>query len=414
MNDKPSNNAALARGIPSYSTQQLCSGDPLSNLIHKLCHEIDNPLTAIISIAAVIQRADFQADSTAHEKLKSYAAAISKEAWRVSGLAEKLLLITSTRKDLSSPCDAARVLRSVLAKLLDAEEFCDIDVSLNIPDDAVIIEMSQEHLTVLFRELVLNSFAAQSKLTGNQHSFPAVHISLQCTTDRLMFCIRNALINQIPIPLDTCFEPFVCHPRDAHSLGLGLTVVWGIVERQGGTIQLEQTIDGNSCAFIVKVELPRLQSTQLRHPVTEPSLQAEQIQQKSHRHLSVLIIEDEELVASALGKILELSFQRTGGASCTILSGPDALEQLQRGASYDAVLCDLNLKGLSGRNIFDYVRSSRSDLKEHFAFLTGDSLSSETSVYLNSTGCPYLFKPFEPAHVIALVRELTASKTCGS
>src|SRR5262245_24972844 len=74
----------------------------LSHLIHKLGHEIGNPLTSIISLGTILERFSISApgrgETLPPEKIASYASSIIDEAWRISSLTEKLVLTLSNRR----------------------------------------------------------------------------------------------------------------------------------------------------------------------------------------------------------------------------------------------------------------------------------------------------------------------------
>lgn len=407
-----SSSAAPVTGGPDFSTAQLCAGDSLSNLIHKLCHEVDNPLTAIISLATVIQRADWAADQSLVEKLPSYAHAIGKEAWRVSNLMERLLLIASTRRESGSTAKVTDVLFEALAHVRDNDEFEKIAIDVDVPEGSAEIAIGEEQLLLLFTELLSNAHEAvtrELKDRSEADSVTPLSLKLEQRDGTVSFRITSVTSKRTGPHLSQFFEPFVSGEPSSKNAGLGLTVSWAIVERAGGKIWLEERgVDGRF-EFSANVLLPlHAGQSASADPQFTSAQEREAVYQEE---ASILIVEDEPMVASAMSKILELSLKDRVEVAAEIVGGPEALERLKSGESFDVVLCDLNLKNMSGRHIYDAVRKVSPEQAERFAFLTGDSLTPETSTYLKSSGRPFLFKPFEPKQLVELVLSILAKRS---
>jgi CheY-like chemotaxis protein len=84
-------------------------------------------------------------------------------------------------------------------------------------------------------------------------------------------------------------------------------------------------------------------------------------------------------------------------------SAEDALAHLAA-HSYDVVLCDFNLPGLNGEQLFDRLRSQSHSSPPRFVFMTGDMLEPALVSSFNENGAHVLQKPF---HIAALANLLT-------
>ncbi|MFQ5933850.1 MAG: response regulator, partial [Dehalococcoidia bacterium] len=62
--------------------------------------------------------------------------------------------------------------------------------------------------------------------------------------------------------------------------------------------------------------------------------------------------------------------------------------------TYDCVLLDLRMPGLSGIELYRWMRQRESSLTDRVVFITGDTISSETDKFLRQTENPVLSKPF--------------------
>ena len=102
----------------SYSAANLRHGDGLSDLMHKTGHEIDNPLTSIISLAAIIERSEHE-----DERISDFARSISAEAWRISKTIRSIVHILSTRDSNSSQCELTSALKLALKEVTKSRAY---------------------------------------------------------------------------------------------------------------------------------------------------------------------------------------------------------------------------------------------------------------------------------------------------
>ena len=102
----------------------------------------------------------------------------------------------------------------------------------------------------------------------------------------------------------------------------------------------------------------------------------------------VLVVEDEPSLAKALANEL-------GRLHDVILasSAAEALSQLE-GASFDVVLCDLRMPGMSGEALYTRLEQINPDHARRFIFMTGVGFGAEVERFLAAAGRPVLEKPF--------------------
>jgi two-component system NtrC family sensor kinase len=120
-----------------------------------------------------------------------------------------------------------------------------------------------------------------------------------------------------------------------------------------------------------------------------------------------LLVDDEDVIRLALRRF----FQRQGWAVDEAEDGAAALDLLvgPAAATYDVILTDLLMPGMSGREFYARVAEERPELVARVIVSTGDSMSPEALEFLRRTACPVLNKPFELAELRALVARVTGA-----
>ncbi len=75
-------------------------------------------------------------------------------------------------------------------------------------------------------------------------------------------------------------------------------------------------------------------------------------------------------------------------------NGNDALERLES-ENYDVILLDIKLPGMSGIDLYNQLQKKAKSLARRVLFITGDTMSIDTMVFVKSAQTPYLTKPFD-------------------
>jgi CheY-like chemotaxis protein len=196
----------------------------------------------------------------------------------------------------------------------------------------------------------------------------------------------------VPLELrERIFEPFFTTKAPGVGTGLGLPFCQGIIEGHGGSIRLEEQ-PGPGAKFVIElpVEVRPAHAGAPQEPAT-PAVSAGK---------AILIVDDEAGIMSALAYLLG----RDGYVVNTASNGRLALEKLEERV-YDLILCDLRMPELDGPGLYRELEQRAPDLLKRVIFLTGDTLSSETRLFLEKVDMPYLSKPFRAVDVRRVVQQ---------
>lgn len=104
---------------------------------------------------------------------------------------------------------------------------------------------------------------------------------------------------------------------------------------------------------------------------------------------TVLIVEDEEEIASILEDILSMNEANSRIAS----EGSSALTMLEK-ETINFVISDITLPDTDGFELYDLIKSKYPILSDRFLFMSGYSPDAKIEKFLSETGNSYIQKPF--------------------
>jgi CheY-like chemotaxis protein len=136
-----------------------------------------------------------------------------------------------------------------------------------------------------------------------------------------------------------CLEPFYS-TKGKRGTGLGLAMVYGVMERHEGSIELESKL-GEGTTFFLKFPVRKKPSAN-GHEEDGPA---------EIRPMSILCIDDEPLVRELVKEMLERDGHRVEVSDCG-QSGLDEFRQAgERKRPFDVVITDLGMPYLDGRQV---------------------------------------------------------------
>lgn len=222
----------------------------MGELSAMVAHEINNPLSGILSYAKLSSRylAREYIDSQILESVKKNLTFISNETKRCGNIVKNLLLFArKTSGDFKE---------EHVNKIID-DSIQVIDHSIKMKELVLVKELDEQDDAIhcdasgiqqIMVALIINAIEATSR--GGK-----ITVSTDCHTEqdriRIMVADDGKGIPEEVLP--HIFEPFFS--TKVKSTGLGLSVVYGIVEQHSGTINVESKINQGTTFTVV---LPRV------------------------------------------------------------------------------------------------------------------------------------------------------------
>ena len=193
------------------------------------------------------------------------------------------------------------------------------------------------------------------------------------------------------------FEPFFTTKGIGKGTGLGLAVVFGIIQTHNGFIDVESEV-GKGTTF--RIYLP---ATQVAEPISEENEGA--LKEISGGTETLLVIEDEEMLMMSLQMVLV----EKGYKVITALDGLAAVKIYQENKGKIAlVITDLGLPTITGLEVCQRIRKINPN--EHIILATGFLDPEMKSEFLKAGLEHFLYKPYNIGQVLKVVREVLDEK----
>ena len=192
------------------------------------------------------------------------------------------------------------------------------------------------------------------------------------------------------------FEPFFTTKELGKGTGLGLAMVYGIVNQSGGAIAVRSE-PGEGATFTMY--LPRL-SAEARQVPSAPV-----VERPRSGHGAILLVEDQEAVRRLIAHVLLSSgyhvIEAKSGSQALAL--PDSQVR-----SIDLLITDVVMPGISGRELATRLTARREGLR--VLFISGYASNAIVHQGVLDPGVAFLQKPFSPAQIAARVGEILSAK----
>ncbi|MBP9838713.1 MAG: HAMP domain-containing histidine kinase [Proteobacteria bacterium] len=262
---KESKNTISRLGRPQYKASIFNEPEELSTLIHKIGHEIGNPLTAIISYSSIIERFSGQTpggqnpeNNPLSSKLTSYAGSIIDESWKVNQQSERLVMLLSQKPGNTTECPIADILKTAIKKhsLRNKNRPLTHRVEIKSPEDFGQANADPEQFVILLCEFLANSLNAIEFFYGKD-SQEKITVAPINEDNTFGLSVSNSKPSAYPEELSNLLDPYVSEYVEKKHLGLGFCVCHAIASRFNAQIRLVETTENEKITFSQEIIFTR-------------------------------------------------------------------------------------------------------------------------------------------------------------
>ncbi len=344
----------------------------LGELAGGVAHDFNNLLGAILGRVQLLRRKGFDGATMQDLSVIERAAQDGRETVR------RIQEFSRTRRDRQfAPVSIGEVMKDAMEITKtrwksDAERRnIAIQVSLDAPNVPPILGNASE-LREVFTNLVLNAVDAMPQ--GGK-------FFLSCWEDcnKVLAEVRDTGVGMTEDTRRHLFDPFFT-TKGSRGNGLGLSVVYGIVTRHGGRIDVATAL-GTGTTFLL--EFPSV-----RGAVVALGAEGAVMPQTLIRTGRILVIDDEFEIAEVVRDVLT----GDGHTVETALTGSDGV-RLAASTTYDLVFTDLGMPDMTGWEVADRIKAGHPDLP--VVLVTGWGASLDGSEVKRRGISAVVHKPFE-------------------
>jgi PAS domain S-box-containing protein len=360
--------------------------EAVGRLAGGVAHDFNNLLTAITGSLALALR-DVAPDSRAHRWLRE----TDKAAWRAATLTHQLLAFSRQQVIAPRVVDLRAVVQgagSMLARMIGE----DVALRIRVSDEPCLVEIDQGQIEQVLLNLAANARDAMpdgGTLAIEVHRGKRPLGGVRC----VVLSVTDTGLGMSEEVQARIFEPFFTTKAAGSGTGLGLAMVYGAVEQNGGSIEVASA-PGRGSTFRIRLPETRRPRPARNAPEPELPLGSE----------TVLLVEDEAAVRDVTREQLESLGYR-------VIACADAAEALAASARHreplHLLLTDVVMPGMNGRELAARLRLTRPGLRVLFASGYGEDVIARHGVL--EPGVLLLQKPYALPRLAGLVRTALAS-----
>lgn len=306
--------------------------ESLGSLAGGVAHDMNNVLGAILGLASAHVGGQPEG-SPARQAFDT----ILKAAQRGGKMVNGLLSLARQNPAEERELDLNGILREDVL-LLERTTLARVRLELDLAEDLRPVRGDGSALVHAVMNLCLNAVDAmdgQGTLALRTRN---------AGPDRVELRVEDTGCGMPPEVLSKALDPFFTTKDQGKGTGLGLSIVYSTVKAHRGEMAIEST-PGTGTAVILQFPACEPALTTASHAEDPPAPNNQGV-------LKVLLIDDDDLIQSSTGAILEIL-----GHQATIAgSGEEALELLRLGLAPDLVILDMNMPGWGGAGTLPRLR----------------------------------------------------------
>lgn len=330
-------------GYLEQALQKISSEDEAKNeFLAILAHELRNPLAPILSSLELMKLQGVDSPET------PALVEIMDDRVRTMGrLLDDLLDISRiTRKKFTlqkETADLRGIIKHAVDEVMPLIRSYHHTLSVQLPEFPLLVQADPVRLEQVFANLLTNS----AKYTDPEG---AIRLSARREGLQMVVSVRDTGIGIPPEMLERIFEPFLQvdrAKRPSAGLGIGLSLTKYLVEMHGGVIEARSQGPGSGSEFVVR--LPAAEAI-----IDEEETAPMETQQNTPRSplFRILVVDDNEAAAQALGRLLEFK----GHTVALAYNGRGALRAATE-FEPNVIILDIGLPDIDGYEVAERLRT---------------------------------------------------------
>jgi signal transduction histidine kinase/CheY-like chemotaxis protein len=348
----------------------------LGETIAGIAHEINNPLTSILTNAQLLAlRRGGPSDEASIN-------AIVLESKRTADLVKNLLAFSRKESKRREVIGVNELIKQAVNLKSYQLRVNNIQLIANPCETSHAVLVTAQQMQQVLLNLLNNAEQALSKIDRQG----VITVEAGRRGDRVFIMVSDNG-NGIPAHvMPFIFDPFFTTKNLGEGTGLGLSIAHTLIENHGGTISARSE-PGRT---VFTIELPVARSPQMVSDSKETQpLPTAPTRRAAKRLGRVLVVDDEVAIVDAICEFLDLQNIVADKAN----DGHEALRLLGKNR-YDAIISDIRMPGLDGPQLYEKASAMQPAYRNRFLFMSGDLVRENTQTFVSSLSNACLSKPF--------------------
>jgi PAS domain S-box-containing protein len=396
VTDRLEEQAQLARTEEALRQSQKM--EAIGQLTGGIAHDFNNLLTGIIGAMDIVKR---RLAAGRQEDVQRFMDAATTSANRAAALTHRLLAFARRQPLDTKATDVNQLIRGIedfllrtLGERVELKVKLAADLWLTLTD-ANQLENSIINLAINARDAMPGGGSLTITTKQVVVEFPVLSGSDEIQPgDYTVIQVSDTGTGIDAAALPKVFEPFYTTKPLGQGTGLGLSMIYGFVKQTQGNVLIESTLGKGTC---VSLYFRRFHGTlEMKGPRPHHAMPRGEGE-------TVLLVEDDSSVRLLIGEVL----RDLGYACIEAIDGQAAVPILSSNVRLDLMITDVGLPGLDGRQLADFARHHRPDLR--ILFVTGYAEHVKGGENFLDANMEMVTKPFTLDALAFKIRDMLAS-----
>lgn len=222
----------------------------LGKLAAIVAHELNNPLAGILTYAKLLLKKLQQNGSgdLKTEQARQYLETIAAESARCGDIVKNLLQFARHTPVNRQPTDINELIRQSLRLVQHNIDLMNVKTRVQLDERRPIVTCDGQQIKQALVALLINACEAMTPGEG----ILDVISHYEAEAQAIQITIRDNGIGMDATTQQHIFEPFFTTKEQGRGVGLGLAVVYGIIQRHAGQIEV-QSAPGQGATFTIRL-----------------------------------------------------------------------------------------------------------------------------------------------------------------
>ncbi len=225
----------------------------LGKLSASVVHEINNPNAGILNLILLMKRiiSDDGFNQKNISKISQYLNLMETETRRISRIVSNLLTFSRQSKVDLEYLNANQLIEKTLLLNLNLLKINNVRVEKKLATDLPEIYGSEDQLLQVFMNIISNAVEAVAPKGSGRLT---IETRKKPENDSIVVLFSDTGIGITDANIPNLFEPFFTTKKKSKGVGLGLSVVYGIIEDYHGSIHVSSKV-GEGTTFTIEFPL---------------------------------------------------------------------------------------------------------------------------------------------------------------